>query len=231
MNNHGFQPSGDPALVIWTNNFDTNLGSVAAAAGITPDEVTGMHKDALYFQYVVNMQESFTQYMHTIVQYKNLVKHAVAQQSLGALPAVPVLGTAPEAVAEGIFDRVGKLIKRIKASANYNDNMGQLLGIVAPVTVIDTALLQPVLKVKIDAGRPRIKTVKGNAEALDLYVDRKDGAGYVFLCRLIKFNYIDIASLPANTLFAEWDYKGMYVIGNNPVGLMSAVVSIIVKKL
>ena len=36
--------------------------------------------------------------------------------------------------------------------------------------------------------------------------------------------------LKVMALFAEWDYKARYVIGNDSVGLMSAVVSLVTKK-
>ena len=87
------------------------------------------------------------------------------------------------------------------------------------------------MTVSLDAGRPHIKCPKGNADAIDLYVDRKDGNGFVLIGRLLKLDYIDIASLPAATLVQEWDYKAIYVIGNNPVGLMSAVAGVVVKKM
>ena len=130
-----------------------------------------------------------------------------------------------------MFDRVSKLVKRIKASVNYTEAMGNDLGIIAPVQTFDPTSLQPDLKVNLDAGRPHIKCVKGYADAIDLYVDRKDGVGFVLIGRLLKTDYIDTTNLPTNTLLAEWDYKAMYVIGNRNVGLMSSIASVVVKKL
>ena len=109
--------------------------------------------------------------------------------------------------------------------------MGNDLGIIAPVQTFDPTSLQPDLKVNLDAGRPHIKCVKGYADAIDLYVDRKDGVGFVLIGRLLKTDYIDTTNLPTNTLLAEWDYKAMYVIGNSNVGLMSSIASVVVKKL
>jgi len=141
------------------------------------------------------------------------------------------LGAAPTAVTEGAFDRVSKLVARIKASVSYTDSMGQDFGIIAPETVVDSTILQPVLKVKLDAGRPHIKCAKSFADAIDLYVDRNDGNGFVLIGKLLRMDFIDTVNLPTTTPFAEWEYKAMYDIGNNNVGLMSAVESVIVKKL
>lgn len=155
----------------------------------------------------------------------------MGQQHLGVIPSPPTLATAPAGVTEGVFDRISKLAKRMKASTNYTDAMGQDLGIIAATQTIDVNSLQPDLKVNLDAGRPHIKCSKGYADAIDLYVDRKDGSGFTLIGRLLKLDYIDVVSLPANTLLAEWDYKAMYVIGNSNVGLMSSVTSVVVKKL
>ena len=183
------------------------------------------------FLYILNMHEAYKQTVNNISAYKNLLKHAVGQQHLGALPVAPILPTAPAIVAEGVFDRISNVVKRAKAHANYTDAIGNDLGIIAPTQTIDVNAMQPDLKITIDAGRPHIKCNKSYADAIDLYVDRNDGAGFVLIGRLLKLDYIDVVNLPLNTALAEWHYKAMYVIGNDNVGLMSPIVSIVVKKL
>jgi hypothetical protein len=225
-----FIPNGDADKGIWLSNFNSKLPTYATLVGVTAAEVTAVQKDTAMFQYILSMLEAHKQTVNNITSYKNLLKHAVGQQHLGALPNVPTLGTAPATVPEGVFDRVSKLVKRIKASANYTEAMGNDLGIIAPTQTIDIASMQPDLKVSLDADRPHIKCSKGYADAIDLYVDRKDGAGFVLIGRLLKLDYIDVVGLPANTVLAEWDYKARYVIGNDVVGLMSSVVSVVVKK-
>lgn len=224
-------PNGDADRGIWMGNFNAKLPTYATLVGITAAEITSVQKDVAMFAYVINMQEVYKQTINNITSYKNLLKHAVGQQHLGALPSPPTLGTAPAVVTEGVFDRVSKLVKRVKASTNYTDAMGQDLGIIAPVQTIDVNTMQPDLKVNLDAGRPHIKCSKGYADAIDLYVDRKEGSGFTLIGRLLKLDYIDVVSLPTNTLLSEWDYKAMYVIGNENIGLMSSVVSVVVKKL
>ena len=224
-------PNSDSDRNVWLNNFSTKINTYATLVGVTAAEVTAIQKDTAMCTYIINMLEAYKQTVNNITSYKNLLKHAVGQQHLGAIPIAPTLATAPATVAEGVFDRVSKIVKRIKASANYTEAMGNDLGIIAPVQTFDPNTLQPELKVNLDAGRPHIKCSKGYADAIDLYVDRKDGLGFVLIGRLLKLDYIDVIGLPANTLLAEWDYKAMYVIGNSNVGLMSGVVSVVVKKL
>lgn len=223
-------PSSDSGRVIWMNNFSSKIGNYASLVGITAAEVTAIQKDATMFNYVINMLESYKQTLNNITSYKNLLKHAVGQQHLGALPAPPTLPTTPVLVTEGVFDRVSNFVKRVKSSSNYNEAMGNDLGIIAPVQTFDVNTMQPELKVTLDGDRPHIKCAKGYSDAVDLYVDRKDGAGFVLIGRLTKPDYIDVVSLAANVSLAEWDYKARYVIANDVVGIMSAVASIVVKK-
>jgi hypothetical protein len=213
------------------NNFSIKLPTYATLVGITAAEVTALQKDTAMYAYIINMQEGYKQTVNNITSYKNLLKHAVGQQHLGVIPSAPILATPPANVPEGVFDRVSKLVKRIKASTNYTDAIGQDLGIVSATQTIDFTTMQPDLKVNLDAGRPHIKCNKGFADAIDLYVDRKDGVGFVLIGRLLKLDYIDVVSLPSSTALAEWSYKAMYVVGNDNVGLMSGVVSVVVKKL
>jgi hypothetical protein len=224
-------PTGDADKGIWMNNFKTKLSTHASLVGITAAEVTATQKDADMLLYILNMLELCKQTVNNITAYKSSLKHAVGQQHLGAIPSLPTLATPPPIVPEGVFDRISKLVKRIKASTSYTDAMGQDLGIIAPTQTIDVNAMQPDLKVNLDAGRPHIKCSKGYADAIDLYADRKDSIGFTLIGRLLKLDYIDVISLPANTVLAEWDYKAMYVIGNDNVGLMSSVASVVVKKL
>ncbi len=225
-----FIPTGDSDKVVWLSNFTTKMGLYATQLGVTTAELSSLQKDNAYFSYLISMMEVYRQNLLNLSSYKNMLKHAVGQQHIGTLPVLPNLGTAPPSVPEGVFDRVSKLVTRVKASLNYTDAIGNDLGIISPTQTIDLATLQPVLKVNIDGDRPHIKCSKGYADAIDLYVDRKDGAGFVLIGRLTKPDYIDVVDLPANTVLAEWDYKARYVIANNVVGVMSAVVSVVVKK-
>jgi hypothetical protein len=230
MTRNGFLPQSDADRVVWLNNFSTKIGTYAASVGITAAEITSINNDKAFYSFIINMHDSYKQTLNNLTAYKNLLKHAVAQQHLGSIPVVAALGTAPTAVPEGIFDRISKFAQRIKASVNYTEAMGQDLGIIAPELTIDLSSLQPELKVKLDAGRPFIKATKGIADAIDLFVDRNDGNNFIPLGRLLKPEFIDTANLPASAPLAEWEYKAMFVIGNDNVGVMSPVVSVVVKR-
>lgn len=231
MTNSKYIPTSDADKAVWLNNYTTKLSLYATLLGITPAELASTQKDNTMFQYVINMTESFKQNLLNIQGYKNMLKHAVGQQHIGTLPLLPTLPTAPAVVPEGIFDRIAKMVSRIKASLNYTDNIGSDLGIIAANFTININAMQPEIKIKLDVGKPHLKWVKGYSDALDLYVDRNDGAGFVLLARLTRNEYIDTNSLATPKVFDEWHYKGIYVIADTPIGLYSKVTSVDVKKI
>lgn len=226
-----FIPSGDSDKVVWLNNFTTKMSLYATPLGVSSAELTALQKDNAYFSYIISMMEVYRQNLLNLSSYKNMLKHAVGQQHIGALPALPALATAPPAVSEGIFDRVSKLVVRIKASLSYTDAIGSDLGVIAPSENIDISTLQPDLKIVLEVGKPHLKWKKGISDALDLYVDRNDGAGFVLAGRLTRNEYLDVTPLSGTKVFDEWKYKGIYVIADTQVGLFSKVTSVDVKRM
>ena len=98
-------------------------------------------------------------------------------------------------------------------------------------TTIDISTLQPFINIKIDVGKPHLKWVRGVADAIDLYADRNDGNGFVYVGRLSRNEYLDITPMAANKVYDEWKYKAIFVISDTQVGLYSMVQSIDIKKL
>lgn len=88
-------PNSDSDRTVWLNNFSTKINTYATLVGLTAAEVTAIQKDAAMYVYVINMLEVYKQTVNNITSYKNLLKHAVGQQHLGALPTAPTLATAP----------------------------------------------------------------------------------------------------------------------------------------
>jgi hypothetical protein len=133
----------------------------------------------------------------------------------------------PTMVPDGIFDRVTNLVATIKLHPNYTVAIGQDLRIIPPAAVpLNPATLQPVLTVKLEAGYPLLKWKKGNADGVNIYADRHDGNGMVFVKRIVSAQFIDPHPLPTGTVVATWDYQIIYLLEDQEVGLPSATISI-----
>jgi len=71
-----------------------------------------------------------------------------------------------------------------------------------------------------------INWLKQGMDALELWVDRGDGKGFVFLAIDSIPDYTDTAAMPPAGQSALWKYKGIYIQADQRVGQWSDVVSI-----
>lgn len=221
-----YLPDSDADRVSWLLNFKTKLQGYAATFGLTAAEVTSVQNDYAYYAYEVQLHEFARQLSKAVGEHKRLARSSATQQAMPAFPAMPALGTAPAAVNSGIFNRIAKLVQRLKYHLSYTDAIGRDLGIVASVPVFNPNAMQPDLSIRLNAGRPHLKWKKGDSDFIKLFVDRHDNRGFVLLAQVFRNEYIDIAELPEGVFGATWDYKGRYMIGDDEVGQFSQVISI-----
>lgn len=118
------------------------------------------------------------------------------------------------------------LVARIKQNSAYSETMGQDLNVIPTVTLFNPNDMIPNLSIRLEAGHPLLKWKKGDADGVQLYVDRRDNEGFVTLAKVFRNTYLDIAIIPVNAFTATWDYKVRYMIGDDEVGQFSPVISI-----
>ena len=225
-----FIPNSDQGKADFLDNLANKIGGYAVALGLAPADVTSVTDDAAMFNYVMDMQEAYKTFKQDMSKHKNMLRDGPVGTPLGALPVAPTLPAAPTLVNEGVFIRIRKLTARIKAAPAYNQAIGEDLGLVGDEQVIDIPNLKPVLKSRLDAGRPLILWTKGPADSIDIYVDRKDGSGFVYLANDSQPDYLDTFPVPAGMTSAIWGYKAVYRIGDEQVGQFSAPTQVTVTR-
>ncbi|MDQ6631097.1 MAG: hypothetical protein M3Y82_04985, partial [Verrucomicrobiota bacterium] len=120
------------------------------------------------------------------------------------------------------------LIARIKRHPNYTEAMGEDLGIIGAQQTMDLNSMKPQLNIELQAGKPVVRWMKQSMDSLEIWVDRNDGKGFIFLAIDTVPDYPDTAPLPAPGQSAIWKYKAIYRLNDEPVGQWSDVVSIAV---
>jgi hypothetical protein len=76
--------------------------------------------------------------------------------------------------SSAFFPRTSALLLRIKASANYDEPIGQAFGVIGTDVTMDPGSMQPRIKVRLGTGgRPEILWQKNGMDAIDIYVDRQ----------------------------------------------------------
>ena len=222
---NSFLPVSDSDRLAWLTNFKNKIGTYAASFGISQAEVASVAADHAMYQYLVNGVDAVRLYMQSLIQLRKSLR-ASSQSPMGAIPVLPPLGAAPSSVQTGIFARINALVYRIKHHAGYTTAIGQDLDIISPVSTFNPATMKPELKVRLEAGYPVVTYVKGEADGIQLYVDRRDNNGFVLLDKILRTKYIDVHPLPPNTFTATVDYKAKYLISDDEVGLESDIVTI-----
>ena len=230
MSHTNYLPAGDSERVAWLNNLAIKIGGYQNTLGLSAGDVAQVTKDNALYAYTINLLNIIKQSQQNVTAYKELLKHATKNQVIGAVPTMPVVPVAPAAAAAGIFDRTRALVQRIKKANNYSEAIGQDLNIIAPDHFVDPDTLMPVLKAKLDAGRPHLKWERGIAEAIDLYADHNDGKGFVLIGRFLRAEFLDTTPLAIGKLIDDFKYKGIYVIADEQVGHISQMLTVKVFK-
>jgi len=220
-----YLPSDDNGKASWMNNIAAKLPTYQAALGLLPADVASLTADAAFFTYVLNAQTQVAAYSQQWTAYKNAARNG-SDPALGPSPVAPLFNAPPPAVAPGIIGRATALVARIKPAPGYTDSIGQALQIIGAAHPVDPTTLKPILDVGLDAGHVVIGWVKQGMDALELWVDRGDGKGFVFLAIDSIPDYTDTATMPPAGQSALWKYKGIYIQADQRVGQWSDVVSI-----
>jgi hypothetical protein len=216
------------AFALQLRTFQDNIGSYATLLGLTPAQVTSQAADSDYYNYLVEVLQTMEQHGQQWSMWHRQMRHGSTALPGGA-PVLPTLPVAPTAVPPGIEGRFRALMNLIKAGPNYNTSIGEALGGEGPEqTAPDTAAIKPDLTLRLSGGSVQVGWGWGgqskHLDMIRLEVDRGGGAGFVLLAMDTTPNYIDTEPLPATA--AKWTYRGMYYVGDSPVGQWSDPVSI-----
>ena len=225
MSKSYFLPPNEPGKRAWLNNFAGKISKYAATVGVTPEEVTQLAADALFFDFVCNAHNQHTNTTRDWTAYKHQAAHG---DTLGDIPVTPDLGTPPPLVPPDIFGRATRLAVRIKKHPNCTEAIAQDLGIVGAEQIIDPNAQKPVLNIWLAAGHPHISCPRAGMDSLETQVDRGDGKGWVFQSIVTNFDFTDNAPLPAAGTSAIWKYRSIYRLNDQQVGQWSDVVTITV---
>lgn len=219
-----FTPKDDNGKAALLDNLAAKLPKYAAPLEVSAADLASAQADATAFRYALNVLNQMRQNAQLWTAHKNLLRDGGAASA--DLPAAPALPTPiPAAVAPGIFVRFAALVARIKKHKNYTDAIGQDLGIIGADQVIDPAAWKPQLDIQMQAGRPTVLWDKGDADSLEIQVDRGDSKGFAFLAIDTEPDYPDTAALPAPGTSALWKYKAIYRLHDEQVGQWSDVLS------
>jgi len=225
-----FLERSDEGFETQLDNFCNKIDGYAATLGVGAAQIVSIKDDRNMFKYLMLMREAYKTKTQDVTRYKNILRKGPTGTPLGVVPFPPVFAASPAVVASNIEDRFRKLVAFIKAATNYNDAIGEDLGIIGDENEVDPSTLKPILIGALDAGRPLIKWTKATATSIDIYVERVAGSGFSFLANDSQPDYIDTFPIPDGVTSVVWKYKAIYKIGDEQVGMWSEAISITVTR-
>ncbi|KAB2965007.1 hypothetical protein [Zoogloea sp.] len=222
-----YLPTDDSGKASLLESLATQLPVYAELLDIPPADLTELRADAAAFRFNLTVLSLIQNSSKQWTAHKNLLRDS---DTGGPVPPYPPLvelpGTPPAEVPKGIIPRLTRLVARIKSSRNYTDAVGQALGLVGSIKSIDPSSWKPELTATLEANHPHIGWTKGDADSLEIIVDRSDDKGFVPLTITTSTRYADTSPIPTHA--ALWHYKGIYRLKDEQVGQWSNVQSIAV---
>jgi hypothetical protein len=147
MAHEGITPQTDQQLKDLITPFAENLSTVATALDISAAAVTRLENDKKIVDWINDVALISKQEKEQITKYRDSLFWGAENVTLQPV-TVTVPPVAPATVESGIVKRVMGLIKTIKAHKNYNESIGELLGIIGPEKVVDFTNVKAILKLK-----------------------------------------------------------------------------------
>ena len=140
-------PSSIAERAVWYQNFAAQFAAVGTSLGFTAVEIGGVEKDNDVYQFVADIFDQIKAFESAVRQYRIIITEEPIGQPTPQFPANPAF-TLPVAIDTGMFDRLNKLVDRIRAAPAYTDEIGALLGILPKQPEnITPEELKPVIKV------------------------------------------------------------------------------------
>jgi len=139
-------PTNFAARADWYKNFAEQFAVLAAGLGFTPADVTAVENDNEVMQFLAGVVVEMKAYEDAVRQYRIIITESDVGQMTPMFPANPAM-TLPTVIPTGIFERLIKLVDRIRLAATYTNEIGAMLGILpSQPAPPDPNTMQPTIK-------------------------------------------------------------------------------------
>jgi hypothetical protein len=223
-----YLPTRELERVLWLSNFAQKLASHAATLSLSAADVADTQADAAFYAFIINYLESLKTDLSELVAFKNEVANGLIDGLTGSMPTIDgPPGSPPAVVPDGIFARVKRLVRLIKAKKAYSNSIGQDLGIIGADDGFNPDAYESSIALAVFNNAVRIVFLKGRVDAVVMYSRLKGDTEWEEVGVAINSPFYDTRPLanPSKPEVREYMAKGR--IGNEEVGLESAMRSIV----
>jgi hypothetical protein len=233
MKHNKFWPNRQGDQVVWLKAFSDELAKVAAALGLTTEQVAAIQADCLWLAYLLES------WLPGVRQWAQSCTDEVAAAQSGtdtdviALPGwtAPPLPNNVTPQVPGSLTRIFNAVQTIGDNPKCTDAIATALGIVGTAVIDpDLSAVQPPLSASVTGSNVDLKSGWGGNTAyldtIEFQKDWGDGKGFVLLTITSSLTFTDTAPHPATR--TAWAYRVIYRVDNRQVGIMSNPVSVVV---
>ena len=237
MKHNTYYPTNVPSQILWLTNFYNKLITHAPTLGIDTTVCAARVADARYLIYLLAdwqpAERAWNKSTTDFIREAQLgTGSAPIVQPVFVPPPLPgAVGGLPAVVAvpPGALTRILSLVQVMQESPGFIDSIATDLGTVGTAdSGPDMNTIQPVFDLKIVGNQVFIDWGWGGFSAhldlLQIQVDR--GNGFVDLAYDTTPGYTDTQPFPSTP--TKWKYRGIYRVGETPVGVWSATKEILV---
>lgn len=163
-------PTTLPLRADWYNNFAVQFATVAVLLGFELSDIAWVEADNDMMQFLVDANDQ----MNAVIAASRAYRNTITESDIGTPdPNWPTqfAGSPPlPQVPAGLFERLDNLVKRIRLSAAYTEEIGELLGIIPkPTTETDFSAIPPNPSLRVEPGNVLyVDFVKGKSNGIEI---------------------------------------------------------------
>ena len=218
-------PTSRTERAAWFQNFAVKFTVIAASLGFTQADIDSVNADNAIVQYLNRTLLATENYTKAVVSFQRTILLGKRGATTPDFPALngPLVPTVP---ATGVFERLERMVRRIRVATNYTPEVGGLLGIIPRnAGRPDMLSVKPTFKVSA-AARPfsfEIRVVKRTFKVFCVYVQRQSSKEWEMAATLTRTPVVlDVIALTPNMPEVIRVRVRMWE-GNEPVGQFSDV--------
>ncbi len=210
----------------WFANFTAQFTVIGPGLGFTNADILPLAADNATMQELVAAIDEAESYIDAVRAYRKLVTEGDVNGSTPTYPPNPTSSIATP-VAQGIFERLDNLVKRIRLANGYSIEEGELLGIVPSTpSNISPETAKPSLTALTEPGnKVLVKFVKKNFNGILLEMSVDKGP-WEDKGRFNSSPAVVTVEQNANELPRLVAVRARYLVGNDPVGEWSDTVTV-----
>ena len=229
MSGGSFYPNKEAEQIVWLSNYQLKIPIHGPTCGIGSDELTSTDLDLHYAIWMLQHWHPATQNdAKESTRHKSYMLNALGTET-ATHPQPTQFPDPPPIPAPGILKRLFSQVARLKASLNFNDVIGQDLGIIAPASSVDHAVPEYTLTGELGPHGPRVRIDYKKYSHDGVWIEsRVNGSDWVFLAVTTVKPYYDERPNANGNAHETREYRMRWWDKSEPHGEWSAVQKVVV---